>query len=50
MEMKKKYLREFDAFGKSRHVLIQNGRFLVPKIWQIDNNKIRMLFKSRNEK
>ena len=38
MEMKKEYLREFDAFGKCRQVLEQNGLNLAPKIWQIDNN------------
>ena len=36
MEMKKEYLWEFDAFGKCRQVLEQNGWNLPSKISQID--------------
>ena len=36
--MKKEYLREFDAFGKCRQILEQNGLIMVPKIVQIDTN------------
>ena len=38
MEMKKEYLREFDAFGKCRQGLEQNNRNMLPKISQIDTN------------
>ena len=31
MEMKKEYLRDFDAFGKFRQVLEENGRNLPSK-------------------
>ena len=45
--MKKEYLRYFDAFGKYRQVLVQNGRNLYKKSRKL--TIIRMLLKSRNE-
>ena len=50
MEMKKEYLKKFNAFGKSLQVFVQNVRNFSTKILKNATNLIQMLFKSRDEK